>query len=73
MRLLVSARLLFATTDLALRRRRDLTHVSNVCEAAPRYLFGTPEGLSEWREIRFEFFFSKALIIHEENTKEIKV
>ena len=31
----------------SLRRRRNLIAVSNVCEAAPRFLFDAPNGLNE--------------------------
>ena len=41
----------------SLRRRRDLTLVINVCEAATRSLFWTPNGLNELQEERFEFPF----------------
>ena len=39
----------------SLRRRRNLTSVSNVCEAAPRSLYLVPNGLNELPEVRFEF------------------
>ena len=39
----------------SLRRRRDLTPVSNVCEATPRCLFSAPNRLKELPEMRFEF------------------
>ena len=38
-------------------RRVDLSHVSNVCEAAPMSLFWAPNGLNELPEMRFEFPF----------------
>ena len=38
----------------SLRRRRDLTPVSNVCETAPKYLFSAPKGLNQLPEA-FEF------------------
>ena len=41
----------------SLRRRCDLTFVINVCEAATRSLFCTPNGLNELQEERFEFPF----------------
>ena len=34
----------------SLRRRRDLTPVSNVCETAPKYLFSAPKGLNQLPE-----------------------
>ena len=39
----------------SLRRRRNLTSFSNVCEAVPRSLFWTANGLNELPEERFEF------------------
>ena len=39
----------------SLRRRRNLTLVSNVCEAAPISLFWAPNGVNELPEVRFEF------------------
>lgn len=39
----------------SLRRRRDLTPVSNVCEAAPKYLFWNQNGLNQLPEERFQF------------------
>ena len=41
----------------SLRRRRNVTSVSNVCEAAPRSLFWAPNGHGELPEVRFEFPF----------------
>ena len=41
----------------SLRRRRNLTPVSDVCEAAPRSLFCAPNGLKELPEMCFEFPF----------------
>ena len=41
----------------SLRRRRNLTWVSNVSEAEPRSLFWAPKGLNELPELRFEFPF----------------
>ena len=34
----------------SLRRRRDLTPVSNVCETAPKYLFSAPKRLNQLPE-----------------------
>ena len=42
----------------SLRRRRDLTPVSNVCEAAPKYLFSVPNRPNELPEMRFKFPFN---------------
>ena len=42
---------------VSLRRRRNLTSVSSVCEAAPISLFWAPNGLNELPEVRFEFPF----------------
>ena len=42
---------------LSLLRRRNLTPVSNVFEAAPISLFSARPGLSELPEMRFEFPF----------------
>ena len=39
------------------RRRRILTSVSNVCEAAPISLVWFPNGLNELPEVRFQFLF----------------
>ena len=41
----------------SLRRRRKLTSVINVCNAAPRSLFWVLNGLNEVPEVRFEFPF----------------
>jgi len=42
----------------SLRRRWNLTPVSNVCEAAPISLFRGPNGLNELPQMRFEFPFN---------------
>ena len=42
---------------ISLRRRRNLTTVSNVCEAAPISLFWAANALNELPEVRFEFPF----------------
>ena len=42
----------------SLRCRRNLTPVSNVCEAAPKSLVWAPNGLNELTELRFEFPFN---------------
>ena len=42
----------------SLRRRRNLTLVSNVCETVPISLFWVPNGLNELPEVRFEFLFN---------------
>ena len=42
---------------IRLCRRRNLTTVSNVCEAAPISLFWAPDALNELPEVRFEFPF----------------
>ena len=42
----------------SLRRRRNLTPVSNVCEAAPISLFSAPNGLNNLPEMRFRFPFN---------------
>ena len=42
----------------SLRRRRDLTPVSKVCEAALKYLFSVPNGPNELPEMRFKFPFN---------------
>ena len=39
----------------SLRRRSNVTLVSNVCEAAPRSLFWAPNGFNEEPEVCFEF------------------
>ena len=44
-------------TSYSLRGRRNLSSLSNVCEAAPRSLFWT-NGLNELPEMRFEFPFN---------------
>ena len=44
-------------TALSLRHRRNLTSVSNVCEAAPMSLSWALNGLNELPEVRFEFLF----------------
>ena len=41
----------------SLRCRRNLTSVSNVCEAAPISMFRAPNGLNELPEVRVEFPF----------------
>ena len=41
----------------SLRCRRNLTPVSNVCEAAPKSLFCAPNGLNELPEVCFQFPF----------------
>ena len=41
----------------SLRRRSNVTLVSNVCEAAPRSLFWPPNGFNEEQEVCFEFLF----------------
>ena len=41
----------------SLRCRRNLTPVSNVCEAAPISMFWAPNGLNELPEVRVEFPF----------------
>ena len=41
----------------SLRGRRNVTVVSNVCEAAPRSSFWVPNGLNEFPEVCFEFPF----------------
>ena len=41
----------------SLRHRRNLTLVSNICEAAPLSLFWAPNGLDELPEKRFDFPF----------------
>ena len=46
-----------AFVPVSLRRRRNLTTVSNVCEAAPISLFWVPNALNELPEVRFEFPF----------------
>ena len=38
-----------------MRRRRNLTPVSNVCEAALISLFSPPNGPNELSEMRFKF------------------
>jgi len=38
----------------SLRRRRNLTSVSDVCEAAPMSLLWAPNGLNELPEVHFE-------------------
>ena len=40
-----------------LSHRRNLTPVSNVCEASPRSLFWTSYGLNELPEVRFRISF----------------
>ena len=42
----------------SLNRRRNLTPVSNVCEAAVRAMFWTPTGFNELLEVCFEFSFN---------------
>ena len=42
----------------SLNRRRNLTPVSNICEAAVRSLFWTPTGFNELLEVCFEFPFN---------------
>ena len=42
----------------SLRCRRNLTSVSNVCEAAPISMFRAPNGLNELPEVRVEFPFT---------------
>ena len=42
----------------SLNRQRNLTPVSNVCEAAVRALFWTPTGFNELPEVCFEFPFN---------------
>ena len=42
----------------SLRRRRNLTSVSNVCEAAPLSLFCAPSKLNELPEMHFVFSFN---------------
>jgi len=44
-------------SSLNVRRRRNLTSVGTVCEAAPRSLFWAPNRLNELPEVRFEFPF----------------
>ena len=41
----------------SLRCRRNLTSVSNVCEAAPISMLQAPNGLNELPEVRVEFTF----------------
>ena len=41
----------------SLRHRRNLTLISNICEAAPLSLFWAPNGLDELPEERFDFPF----------------
>ena len=41
----------------SLHRKRNLTPVSNVWEAAPWFMFWTPNGLKEFPEVRFVFPF----------------
>ena len=41
----------------SLRHRRNLTLVSNICEAAPLSLFWAPNGLGELPGERFDFPF----------------
>ena len=41
----------------SLRRRRNLTSLSNVWEAAPWFMFWAPNGLNQLPEVRFEFLF----------------
>ena len=47
----------FTHINNSLRCKRNLTLVSNVCEAAPRSLFSTPNGLKESPGVCFEFPF----------------
>ena len=47
-----------SSTLRSLRRRRNLSPVSNVCEAAKRSLFWTPNGLNEQADVRFQFPFN---------------
>ena len=42
----------------SLRGRRNLTLVSDICEAAPKSLFGAPNGLNKLPEIHFIFPFN---------------
>ena len=52
-----------------LRRRRNLTSVSDICEAAPRCLFSAPNILNELREGRFEFPFIADLHARAKNAR----
>ena len=55
---LFGGRILITILAVSLRRRpRNLTSVSNVCEAVPSSLFWAPNGLNELPEVRFEFPF----------------
>ena len=49
-----------STLSCSLHRRRNLTSVSNVCEAVPRYLFyfKASNGINELPEGRSEFLFN---------------
>ena len=47
----------WATCGFNLHRRRDLTPVNKVCEAATIPLFWAPKGLNELQKMRFEFPF----------------
>ena len=53
----VSREKLFVMHASSLRRRSNLTLVSNVREAVPRSLFWASNGLNELREVRIEFPF----------------
>ena len=45
-------------TTFSLRRRRNPTPVSSVCEAASIFLFWAPNELNELPEVRFEYLFN---------------
>ena len=47
----------FTWRTTSLRGRRNLSSVSNVCEATPRTFFWTRNGLNELPEVCFEFPF----------------
>ena len=42
----------------SLRRRRNISPVTNICEAAPISLFWAPNGVNELPEMRFKFSFN---------------
>ena len=54
----VDSRIQYCLGFPSLRRRRNLTLVSNVCKAAPKSLFWAPNGLNELLDMRFEFPFN---------------
>ena len=55
---LFRGRILITMLAVSLRLRRNLTSVSNVCEATLISLFWAPNGLNELPEVQSNFFSS---------------